>query len=94
MRRDATPPRASSRSVVTEPHVSQGSDDTFLQGPVRVVLATLAANSKRLPLTLVCLSPPPLQASWRFYATNLSRTDLQSTWDYYERTVSVPMYRY
>ncbi|XP_046881397.1 potassium voltage-gated channel subfamily KQT member 2 isoform X2 [Hypomesus transpacificus] len=34
-----------------------------------------------------------IQAAWRFYATNLSRTDLQSTWDYYERTVSVPMYR-
>uniref|UniRef100_A0A4W4F1P1 Potassium voltage-gated channel, KQT-like subfamily, member 2b n=1 Tax=Electrophorus electricus TaxID=8005 RepID=A0A4W4F1P1_ELEEL len=35
-----------------------------------------------------------IQAAWRVYATNLSRTDLQSTWDYYERTVSVPMYRY
>uniref|UniRef100_A0A8C9WLN4 Potassium voltage-gated channel subfamily Q member 2 n=1 Tax=Scleropages formosus TaxID=113540 RepID=A0A8C9WLN4_SCLFO len=35
-----------------------------------------------------------IQAAWRFYATNLTRTDLQSTWDYYERTVSVPMYRY
>ncbi|XP_062852710.1 potassium voltage-gated channel subfamily KQT member 2 isoform X2 [Trichomycterus rosablanca] len=35
-----------------------------------------------------------VQAAWRVYATNLSRTDLQSTWDYYERTVSVPMYRY
>ncbi len=34
------------------------------------------------------------QAAWRFYATNLNRTDLYSTWDYYERTVSVPMYRY
>lgn len=34
------------------------------------------------------------QAAWRFYATNLNRTDLHSTWDYYERTVSVPMYRY
>ncbi|XP_062852711.1 potassium voltage-gated channel subfamily KQT member 2 isoform X3 [Trichomycterus rosablanca] len=34
-----------------------------------------------------------VQAAWRVYATNLSRTDLQSTWDYYERTVSVPMYR-
>ncbi|KAK1796417.1 hypothetical protein P4O66_009469, partial [Electrophorus voltai] len=34
-----------------------------------------------------------IQAAWRVYATNLSRTDLQSTWDYYERTVSVPMYR-
>ncbi|XP_036388927.1 potassium voltage-gated channel subfamily KQT member 2-like isoform X1 [Megalops cyprinoides] len=34
-----------------------------------------------------------IQAAWRFYATNLSRTDLHSTWDYYERTVSVPMYR-
>uniref|UniRef100_A0A8C1M998 Potassium voltage-gated channel, KQT-like subfamily, member 2b n=1 Tax=Cyprinus carpio TaxID=7962 RepID=A0A8C1M998_CYPCA len=35
-----------------------------------------------------------IQAAWRFYATNLNRTDLYSTWDYYERTVSVPMYRY
>ncbi|KAF0034653.1 hypothetical protein F2P81_012411 [Scophthalmus maximus] len=34
-----------------------------------------------------------IQAAWRVYATNLSRTDLSSTWDYYERTVSVPMYR-
>ncbi|RLV97518.1 hypothetical protein DV515_00011710 [Chloebia gouldiae] len=33
-------------------------------------------------------------AAWRFYATNLSRTDLHSTWQYYERTVTVPMYRY
>ncbi|KAG5275141.1 hypothetical protein AALO_G00144040 [Alosa alosa] len=34
-----------------------------------------------------------IQAAWRFYATNLNRTDMQSTWDYYERTISVPMYR-
>uniref|UniRef100_A0A8C5ELB5 Potassium voltage-gated channel subfamily KQT member 2-like n=1 Tax=Gouania willdenowi TaxID=441366 RepID=A0A8C5ELB5_GOUWI len=34
-----------------------------------------------------------IQAAWRVYATNLSRSDLNSTWDYYERTVSVPMYR-
>ncbi|NWU08401.1 KCNQ2 protein, partial [Cephalopterus ornatus] len=33
-----------------------------------------------------------IQAAWRFYATNLSRTDLRSTWQYYERTVTVPMY--
>ncbi|XP_040187319.1 potassium voltage-gated channel subfamily KQT member 2 isoform X5 [Rana temporaria] len=33
-----------------------------------------------------------IQASWRFYATNLSRMDLHSTWHYYERTVAVPMY--
>ncbi|MBV94549.1 Potassium voltage-gated channel subfamily KQT member 2, partial [Eschrichtius robustus] len=32
-------------------------------------------------------------SAWRFYATNLSRTDLHSTWQYYERTVTVPMYR-
>lgn len=38
------------------------------------------------------VSPP--QSAWRFYATNLSRTDLHSTWQYYERTVTVPMYRY
>lgn len=35
-----------------------------------------------------------LQSAWRFYATNLSRTDLHSTWQYYERTVTAPMYRY
>ncbi|XP_053723105.1 potassium voltage-gated channel subfamily KQT member 2-like isoform X3 [Synchiropus splendidus] len=34
-----------------------------------------------------------IQAAWRVYATNLSRSDLTSTWDYYERTVSAPMYR-
>ncbi|XP_078026369.1 potassium voltage-gated channel subfamily KQT member 2-like isoform X8 [Epinephelus lanceolatus] len=34
-----------------------------------------------------------IQASWRFYATNLSRTDLLCTWDFYEQTVAVPMYR-
>uniref|UniRef100_A0A2K5QX13 Potassium voltage-gated channel subfamily Q member 2 n=1 Tax=Cebus imitator TaxID=2715852 RepID=A0A2K5QX13_CEBIM len=33
-----------------------------------------------------------IQSAWRFYATNLSRTDLRSTWQYYERTVTVPMY--
>uniref|UniRef100_A0A8C7VKH9 Potassium voltage-gated channel, KQT-like subfamily, member 2b n=1 Tax=Oncorhynchus mykiss TaxID=8022 RepID=A0A8C7VKH9_ONCMY len=33
-----------------------------------------------------------IQAGWRFYATNLTRPDLESTWDYYERTVSSPMY--
>uniref|UniRef100_A0A8C9THU2 Potassium voltage-gated channel subfamily Q member 2 n=1 Tax=Scleropages formosus TaxID=113540 RepID=A0A8C9THU2_SCLFO len=35
-----------------------------------------------------------IQAAWRFYATNLTRTDLLSTWNYYEQSVSVPMYRY
>ncbi|XP_056158156.1 potassium voltage-gated channel subfamily KQT member 2-like [Lampris incognitus] len=34
-----------------------------------------------------------IQAAWRFYATNLTRTDLTSTWEHYERTMSVPMYR-
>ncbi|XP_036085065.1 potassium voltage-gated channel subfamily KQT member 2 isoform X6 [Rousettus aegyptiacus] len=34
-----------------------------------------------------------IQSAWRFYATNLSRTDLRSTWQYYERTVTVPVYR-
>ncbi|XP_041081323.1 potassium voltage-gated channel subfamily KQT member 2-like isoform X3 [Polyodon spathula] len=33
-----------------------------------------------------------IQAAWRFYATSLTRTDMESTWNYYERTVSVPMY--
>ncbi|XP_028265216.1 potassium voltage-gated channel subfamily KQT member 2-like isoform X3 [Parambassis ranga] len=34
-----------------------------------------------------------IQAAWRFYATNLSRTDLLCTWDFFEQTVAVPMYR-
>ncbi|XP_067382569.1 potassium voltage-gated channel, KQT-like subfamily, member 2a isoform X3 [Channa argus] len=34
-----------------------------------------------------------IQAAWRFYATNLSRTDLLCTWDFYEQTISIPMYR-
>ncbi|XP_056241104.1 potassium voltage-gated channel subfamily KQT member 2-like isoform X1 [Seriola aureovittata] len=34
-----------------------------------------------------------IQAAWRFYATNLSRTDLLCTWDFYEQTVAIPMYR-
>ncbi|KAM5305793.1 potassium voltage-gated channel subfamily KQT member 2 isoform 4-T4 [Glossophaga mutica] len=34
-----------------------------------------------------------IQSAWRFYATNLSRADLHSTWQYYERTATVPMYR-
>ncbi|RXM93530.1 Potassium voltage-gated channel subfamily KQT member 2 [Acipenser ruthenus] len=34
-----------------------------------------------------------IQAAWRFYATSLTRTDMESTWNYYERTASVPMYR-
>ncbi|XP_032376731.1 potassium voltage-gated channel, KQT-like subfamily, member 2a isoform X7 [Etheostoma spectabile] len=34
-----------------------------------------------------------IQGAWRFYATNLSRTDLLYTWDFYEQTVAIPMYR-
>uniref|UniRef100_A0A3Q3WP61 Uncharacterized protein n=1 Tax=Mola mola TaxID=94237 RepID=A0A3Q3WP61_MOLML len=34
-----------------------------------------------------------IQGAWRFYATNLSRTDLLCTWEFYEQTVAVPMYR-
>ncbi|XP_068996577.1 potassium voltage-gated channel subfamily KQT member 2-like isoform X7 [Embiotoca jacksoni] len=34
-----------------------------------------------------------IQGAWRFYATNLSRTDLLCTWDFYEQTVAIPMYR-
>ncbi|KAI4823626.1 hypothetical protein KUCAC02_012204 [Chaenocephalus aceratus] len=34
-----------------------------------------------------------IQGAWRFYATNLSRTDLMYTWDFYEQTVAIPMYR-
>ncbi|XP_034551699.1 LOW QUALITY PROTEIN: potassium voltage-gated channel subfamily KQT member 2-like [Notolabrus celidotus] len=35
-----------------------------------------------------------IQGAWRFYATNLSRTDLVCTWDFYEQTVGIPMYRF
>ncbi|XP_074537367.1 potassium voltage-gated channel, KQT-like subfamily, member 2a isoform X2 [Halichoeres trimaculatus] len=35
-----------------------------------------------------------IQAAWRFYATNLARTDLVCTWDFYEQTVAIPMYRF
>ncbi|XP_012690419.1 potassium voltage-gated channel subfamily KQT member 2-like isoform X2 [Clupea harengus] len=34
-----------------------------------------------------------IQNAWRFHATNLYRTDLYATWDFYEQNVSVPMYR-
>ncbi|KAK1800960.1 hypothetical protein P4O66_004717 [Electrophorus voltai] len=34
-----------------------------------------------------------IQTAWRYYATNLSRTDLLSTWAFFEETVSVPVYR-
>uniref|UniRef100_A0A8C7Z423 Potassium voltage-gated channel, KQT-like subfamily, member 2a n=1 Tax=Oryzias sinensis TaxID=183150 RepID=A0A8C7Z423_9TELE len=34
-----------------------------------------------------------IQAAWRFYATNLTRTDLLCTWEFYEQTVALPMYR-
>ncbi|KAK5894224.1 hypothetical protein CesoFtcFv8_010937 [Champsocephalus esox] len=34
-----------------------------------------------------------IQGAWRFYATNLSRTDLMYTWDFYEQNVAIPMYR-
>ncbi|XP_062396213.1 potassium voltage-gated channel, KQT-like subfamily, member 2a [Sardina pilchardus] len=34
-----------------------------------------------------------IQSAWRFYATNLTRTDLLATWDFYEQNVSVPIYR-
>ncbi|XP_072305674.1 potassium voltage-gated channel subfamily KQT member 2-like isoform X10 [Eucyclogobius newberryi] len=34
-----------------------------------------------------------IQGAWRFHATNLSRTDLLCTWDFYEQTVAVPMFR-
>lgn len=42
---------------------------------------------------LALTRPVSPQSAWRFYATNLSRTDLHSTWQYYERTVTVPVYR-
>ncbi|XP_028849038.1 potassium voltage-gated channel, KQT-like subfamily, member 2a isoform X3 [Denticeps clupeoides] len=34
-----------------------------------------------------------IQTAWRFHSTNLSRKDLLATWDFYEQTVSVPMFR-
>uniref|UniRef100_A0A4W3JWS8 Potassium voltage-gated channel subfamily Q member 3 n=1 Tax=Callorhinchus milii TaxID=7868 RepID=A0A4W3JWS8_CALMI len=35
-----------------------------------------------------------IQAAWRFYATNLNRTDLGATWRYYESVVTVPFFRH
>uniref|UniRef100_A0A3Q1HIS0 Potassium voltage-gated channel, KQT-like subfamily, member 2a n=1 Tax=Anabas testudineus TaxID=64144 RepID=A0A3Q1HIS0_ANATE len=32
-----------------------------------------------------------IQAAWRFYATNLSRTDLLCTWEFYEQNVSASL---
>uniref|UniRef100_H3A9P0 Potassium voltage-gated channel subfamily Q member 2 n=1 Tax=Latimeria chalumnae TaxID=7897 RepID=H3A9P0_LATCH len=46
-------------------------------------------NCKRVKSSILI----SVQAAWRYYATNLSRTDLRSTWEYYERTFAVPMYR-
>lgn len=54
----------------------------------------VAAPRGRSPHCWRLTAALPAQAAWRFYATNLSRTDLHSTWQYYERTVTVPMYRY
>ncbi|XP_072371443.1 potassium voltage-gated channel subfamily KQT member 2 isoform X1 [Scyliorhinus torazame] len=34
-----------------------------------------------------------IQASWRYYSTSLCRTDLQATWQCFEQTLTVPMYR-
>uniref|UniRef100_A0A4W3GIG4 Potassium voltage-gated channel, KQT-like subfamily, member 2a n=1 Tax=Callorhinchus milii TaxID=7868 RepID=A0A4W3GIG4_CALMI len=34
-----------------------------------------------------------IQAAWRYYATNLTRSDLQATWQSYEQALTVPMYR-
>lgn len=58
--------------------------------------APLWGSAVALPRPALAPDPRlvPLQSAWRFYATNLSRTDLHSTWQYYERTVTVPVYRY
>lgn len=64
------------------------------EGPLRLGWAWGTRAGAGHPGRGLTLAPFPLQSAWRFYATNLSRTDLHSTWQYYERTVTVPMYRY
>ncbi|XP_043566856.1 potassium voltage-gated channel subfamily KQT member 2-like isoform X2 [Chiloscyllium plagiosum] len=34
-----------------------------------------------------------IQAAWRYYSTSLGRTDLHATWQCFEQTLTVPMYR-
>uniref|UniRef100_UPI00398F7D20 potassium voltage-gated channel subfamily KQT member 2 n=1 Tax=Pristiophorus japonicus TaxID=55135 RepID=UPI00398F7D20 len=34
-----------------------------------------------------------IQAAWRYYSTSLCRTDLNATWQCFEQTLTVPMYR-
>ncbi|XP_078073184.1 potassium voltage-gated channel subfamily KQT member 3 [Mustelus asterias] len=34
-----------------------------------------------------------IQAAWRFYATNLNRSDLIATWRYYETIITIPFFR-
>ncbi|XP_067856288.1 potassium voltage-gated channel subfamily KQT member 2 [Heptranchias perlo] len=34
-----------------------------------------------------------IQAAWRYYSTSLCRTDLHATWQCFEQTLAVPMYR-
>ncbi|XP_069777750.1 potassium voltage-gated channel subfamily KQT member 3 isoform X3 [Narcine bancroftii] len=34
-----------------------------------------------------------IQTAWRFYATNLNRTDLAATWRYYETIIAIPFFR-
>ncbi|XP_078410949.1 potassium voltage-gated channel subfamily KQT member 2 isoform X2 [Cetorhinus maximus] len=34
-----------------------------------------------------------IQAAWRYYSTSLCRTDLHATWQCFEQTLTVPMYR-
>ncbi|XP_067886953.1 potassium voltage-gated channel subfamily KQT member 3 [Heterodontus francisci] len=34
-----------------------------------------------------------IQTAWRFYATNLNRSDLIATWRYYETIITIPFFR-
>ncbi|GCB64841.1 hypothetical protein scyTo_0000331, partial [Scyliorhinus torazame] len=34
-----------------------------------------------------------IQAAWRFYTTNLNRSDLIATWRYYETVITIPFFR-
>uniref|UniRef100_UPI00398F12FD potassium voltage-gated channel subfamily KQT member 3 n=1 Tax=Pristiophorus japonicus TaxID=55135 RepID=UPI00398F12FD len=34
-----------------------------------------------------------IQTAWRFYATNLNRSDLAATWRYYETVIAIPFFR-
>ncbi|KAF3855587.1 hypothetical protein F7725_016310 [Dissostichus mawsoni] len=65
-------------------------------GTWKLLGSVVYAHSKELItawyIGFLCLILASFLAAWRVYATNLSRSDLSSTFDYYERTGSAPMY--